>query len=330
MEKIFRRRPKYLPLHERVNDASRHVPDNLWISCPRCHDLLYAKEYEDNAKVCSKCSYHFRLSPHERLSLLLDAGSFEERDYGLTSADPLRFVAGEQDYATKLDKEARTSGTPEALIYGTGTLDTQPLVVAVHNFSFIGGSMGVAVGEKIARAIDLAAEGGLPLLIVSASGGARQHEGVYALMQMAKTVAALHRFKGQHLPYISLLTDPTVGGVPASYALLGDVTIAEPGAFIGFAGPRVIEQATKQKLPATVSTAEFMLEHGMIDLVVPRDQLRETLSTLFRLYGARPYLAGAGPASPSVQGADGVAARARPIEGEVAGANRDGRNGHHG
>ena len=303
MEKIFRRRPKYLPLPERTNDANRRVPDNLWISCPRCHELIYAKEYEDNFKVCSKCKYHFRLSPRERLALLLDEDTFEERDAGLCSADPLRFVAGEQKYAAKLVDEARKSGTIEALIYGTGTIDGLPLVVAVHNFSFIGGSMGVAVGEKVARAIDLAADTERPLLIVAASGGARQHEGVYALMQMAKTVAALDRLKTRHLPYISLLTDPTVGGVPASYALLGDVNVAEPGAFIGFAGPRVIEQATKQKLPADVNTSEFMLAHGMIDLVVPRAELRALLATLLRLYTARTYAPGEGVGYAALRGA---------------------------
>ncbi len=289
MKEIFRRRPKYLSVPNRTNDASQKVPDNMWISCPRCHELLYAKEYEDNFKVCSKCKHHFSLSPHERLALLLDDGSFEEHDEGLCSADPLRFVAGDYHYSAKLEEHRRKAGTREALVCGSGRIDGQDVAIAVHNFTFLGGSMGVAVGEKIARTIDRAADGGVPLIIVSASGGARQHEGVYALMQMAKTVAALNRFKSRHLPYLSILTDPTTGGVPASYALLGDVNIAEPGAFIGFAGPRVIEQATKQRLPADVNTAEFMLAHGMIDLVVPRAELRGTVSTLLRLTTARTY-----------------------------------------
>lgn len=296
MKEIFRRRPKYLSLPERTNDASRHVPDNLWISCPRCHELLYDKEYEDNAKVCSKCKYHFRLSPRERLGVLLDAGSFTEHDAELHSADPLRFVAGDMHYTAKLDENARKSGTREALIYGEGAIEGQRLVIAVHNAGFLAGSMGVAVGEKVARAINLAADKELPLVIVVASGGARMQEGLFALMQMAKTVAALDRFKARHLPYISILTDPTVGGVPASYALLGDVNIAEPGAFISFAGPRVIEQATKQKLPADVNTAEFMLAHGMVDLVVPRAELRATVATLLRLYTARTYAPAVGAA----------------------------------
>lgn len=294
MKEIFRRRPKYLSLPDRTNDASHKVPDNMWISCPRCHELLYAKEYEDNLKVCTKCKYHFRLAPHERLAMLLDEDSFVERDAGLCSADPLRFVAGDLDYAAKLEADARKAGTPEALIYGTGVVDGLDVVIAVHNFSFIGGSMGVAVGEKVARAIDLAGELGSPLIIVVASGGARQYEGVYALMQMAKTVTALDRFRERRLPYLSILTDPTVGGVPASYALLGDVNIAEPGAFIGFAGPRVIEQAVGKKLPADVNTAEFMLAHGMVDLVVPRGDLRTTVGTLLRLLSARTYVPGDG------------------------------------
>lgn len=314
MKEIFRRRPKYLSLPERTNDASRHVPDNLWISCPHCHELLYDKEYEDNFKVCSKCKYHFRLSPHERLGVLLDAGSFTEYDAGLCSADPLRFIAGDMNYADKLDDNARKSGTREALIYGAGVIEGQRLVIAVHNAAFLAGSMGVAVGEKVARAINLAADEDLPLVIVVASGGARMQEGLFALMQMAKTVAALDRFKARHLPYISILTDPTVGGVPASYALLGDVNIAEPGAFISFAGPRVIEQATKQKLPADVNTAEFMLSHGMVDLVVPRADLRGTVATLLRLYTARTYAPAVGANSATPRRAYG----------------RDQENGYHG
>ena len=294
MKEIFRRRPKYLSLPDRTNDASRRVPDNMWISCPRCHELLYAKEYEDNFKVCSKCKHHFRLSPWERLAVLLDADSFQERDSGLGSVDPLRFVAGELNYANKLEEEHRKAGTLEALIWGVGSIDDQRVVIAVHNFSFIGGSMGVAVGEKVARACDYAGDEGLPLVIVAASGGARMQEGVYSLVQMAKTVAALDRLKSRRQPFISILTDPTVGGVPASYALLGDVNLAEPGAFIGFAGPRVIEQAAKKKLPADVNTAESMLEHGMIDLVVPRAELRHVVAMLLRHFTARTYAPGSG------------------------------------
>jgi acetyl-CoA carboxylase carboxyl transferase subunit beta len=297
VKEIFRRRPKYVSLPHRTNDASHRVPDNVWISCPHCHELLYTKEYEDNFKVCSKCRYHARLSPHERLTTLLDDGSFEELDAGLCSADPLRFSVGDQSYVDKLEECARRAGTREAVMYGTGTIAGQPIVVAVHNPHFIAGSMGVAVGEKVARAIERAADQGLPLVIVAASGGARMQEGVHGLMQMAKTVAALDRFKGRRLPYLAILTDPTVGGVLASYVFRADVTMAEPGAFISFAGPRVIEQAAKKKLPDDVNTAEFMLAHGMIDLVVPRAELRSSVATLLRLLTARTYRPDAGHAA---------------------------------
>jgi acetyl-CoA carboxylase carboxyl transferase subunit beta len=223
------------------------------------------------------------------LAQLLDDGSFVEVDADLRAGDPLNFVVGNQSYAVKLKEAALKSGTQEALIYGTGSIEGRSLVVAVHNFQFIGGSMGVAVGEKVSRAFDLAAELDLPFVAIVASGGARQHEGIYALMQMAKTVVALNRFKARGLPYISVLTDPTFGGVPASYALLGDVNIAEPGALIGFAGPRVIEQMTMHALPEGVNSAEFMLLHGVIDLVVPRAGLRRTLASLLKVYTARTY-----------------------------------------
>ncbi|MGH2347436.1 MAG: acetyl-CoA carboxylase carboxyltransferase subunit beta [Chloroflexota bacterium] len=261
----------------------------LWVVCPRCQGKLYTRECEDNLKVCGRCRYHFRITPHERLAQLLDDGSFVEVDADLRAGDPLSFVVGGQPYTVKLREAALKSGTQEALIYGTGSIEGRSLVVAVHNFQFIGGSMGVAVGEKVSRAFDLAAELDLPFVAIVASGGARQHEGIYALMQMAKTVVALNRFKARHLPYISILTDPTFGGVPASYALLGDVNIAEPGALIGFAGPRVIEQMTMQALPTGVNSAEFMLLHGMLDLVVPRAQLRRTVASLLNVYSARAY-----------------------------------------
>ena len=273
----------------------------MWISCPRCHELLYTKEYEDTFKVCSKCRHHDRLAPHERLATLLDDGSFEELDAGLCSADPLRFTVGDQSYVDKLEEYAHKAGTREAVIYGTGAIAGQPTVVAVHNPRFIAGSMGVAVGEKVARAIDRAADQGLPLVVVAASGGARMQEGVFGLMQMAKTVAALDRLKSQRLPYIAILTDPTVGGVLASYVFRADVAIAEPGAFISFAGPRVIEQAAKKKLPDDVNTAEFMLAHGMIDLVVPRAELRTTVATLLRLLTARTYRPGVGAGHAALQ-----------------------------
>jgi acetyl-CoA carboxylase carboxyl transferase subunit beta len=251
--------------------------------------LLYLQEYVDNLRICPKCRYHFRLSYSERLELLLDAGSFEEHDREIRSSDPIQFESDGQVYADRLLEYERRAGTPEALVSGTGAIEGIPLVVAVNNFAFLGGSMGVAVGEKIARAVELAVRRRLPLLIVSASGGARQHEGVLALMQMAKTSAALARIARVGLPFISLLTDATTGGVLASYAMLGDVIIAEPGAFIGFAGPRVIEQTIKQKLPPGTASAETMLEHGMVDMVCTRAELRPTIARLLRLLTNAPY-----------------------------------------
>jgi acetyl-CoA carboxylase carboxyl transferase subunit beta len=285
---LFRRRTIHLPLPlgER---GHREEADTLWIRCPSCHELLYAQEYLDNLRVCPKCRYHFRLSYRERLDLLLDPDSFEEYDSGIRSSDPLQFRSDGQAYADKLPENERDAGTPEALVSGTGAIEGSPLVIAVNNYAFLRGSMGVAVGEKAARAIELAVARRMPLLIVSASGGARQHEGVFGLMQMAKTTAALSRLSQVGLPFISLLTDATTGGVLASYAMLGDVIIAEPGAFIGFAGPRVIEQTIKQKLPPGTATAESLLEHGMIDMVCARAELRPAIGRLLRLLSNAPY-----------------------------------------
>jgi acetyl-CoA carboxylase carboxyl transferase subunit beta len=269
--------------------AQQEEPDNLWIRCPSCSEQLYEREYEDNLRVCPKCRFHFRLSLGERIETLLDPGSFDECDAQLRGTDPLNFRSDGQAYADKLADYERRAGTAEAAVYGSAAIEGVPLVVAANNYAFQGGSMGVAVGEKIARAVDLAVARRLPLLTVTASGGARQHEGVFALMQMAKTTAALARLSRVGMPYVSLLTDPTVGGVPASYAMLGDVTIAEPGAFIGFAGPRVIEQAIRQKLPAGTATAESMLAHGMIDMVTSRAELRGTIARVLRLLSGASY-----------------------------------------
>ncbi|MDB5057325.1 MAG: acetyl-CoA carboxylase, carboxyl transferase, beta subunit [Chloroflexi bacterium] len=285
---LFRRRPRHLSLPFGEHNQQEE-PDNLWIRCPSCNEQLYEREYIDNLRVCPKCRFHFRLSLYERLETLLDAGSFEEYDKQLRSSDPLNFRSEGSAYADKLIEYERKAGTAEAAVYGSATVESVPLVVAANNFAFQGGSMGVAVGEKIARAVDLAVSRRVPLLTISASGGARQHEGVYALMQMAKTTAALSRLSRVGMPYVSLLTDPTVGGVPASYAMLGDVTIAEPGAFIGFAGPRVIEQAIRQKLPPGTATAESMLAHGMIDMVCSRAELRGTIARLLRLLTGASY-----------------------------------------
>jgi acetyl-CoA carboxylase carboxyl transferase subunit beta len=286
---LFRRRPRHLTLPAGGQDR-QEVVDNLWIRCPGCNEQIYEREYQDNLRVCPKCRYHFRISLSERLETLLDSESFCETDSNLRGSDPLSFLANGEAYADKLPESERKAGTPEAVVTGLARIEELPLVVVVNNFAFQGGSMGVAVGEKIVRAVDLAVSRRLPLLTVSASGGARQHEGVFALMQMAKTTAALARLSRVGMPYISLLTDPTIGGVPASYAMLGDVTIAEPGAYVGFAGPRVMEQAIRQKLPPGIASSESMLAHGMIDIVCSRAELRSTIARLLRLLTGASYV----------------------------------------
>ncbi len=264
--------------------VSRALPDNLAVKCPNCRELLMGKDWEKNLKVCQKCGHHFRLSALERITLLLDPGSFNEFARDLRSSDPLRFVARSGAYADKLVSEREKTGMEDAVVVGTGEIEQAPLVLAVMDFRFIGGSMGSVVGEKLTQAIERAAAERKPLLIVSASGGARQQEGTISLMQMAKTSAALARLAEASVVYISLLTDPTTAGVSASFAFLGDVILAEPGALIGFAGPRVIEQMMHQRLPKDVNTAEFVLKHGMIDGIVHRRELRTTLARLLRLH----------------------------------------------
>jgi acetyl-CoA carboxylase carboxyl transferase subunit beta len=281
---FLRRHPKNFTLADADQASRRDVPENMWVKCPRCNDLLYSKEFERNLKVCQKCGYHFRLNAGERLALLLDPDTFQERDADLEPLDPLGFVAGGESYQAKLQKTQAKTGRREAVVYGSGRIEDLPVVVAVCDFDFLGASMGSVFGEKIVRAAGLALDRHVPLITVSASGGARMHEGIFSLMQMAKTTAALVALGEARLPYISLLSDPCFGGVTASYALVADVILAEPGALIGFAGPRVIEQTIRQKLPPGFQTAEFLLQHGMIDGVVPRRELRPTLARLFRLY----------------------------------------------
>src|SRR5579883_1768476 len=257
---------------------------NLVVKCPKCREILLAREWEKNLKVCSRCNFHFKLSAFERIELLVDPGSFVETDGDMVSVDPLKFVTRTKDevqfYAKKLEEERQKVGLNEAVVSGYATIESLPLVLAVMDFRFIGGSMGSVVGEKITRAIELGIEKNTPVLICSASGGARMQEGLYSLMQMAKASAALAKLGEAKLPYFSLLTDPTTGGVTASFAMLGDVTIAEPGALICFAGPRVIEQFMHIQLPKDAVTAEFAYQHGLIDAVVPRHELRQTLARL--------------------------------------------------
>lgn len=273
--------------------VSRALPDNLAVKCPNCRELLLGKDLEKNLKVCQRCGHHFRLTAPERIELLVDTDSFEEFATDLRSTDPLRFVARSGAYADKLAAEREKTGLDDAVVVGVGSIEGARLVIAVMDFRFIGGSMGSVVGEKLTRAIERAMSDRLPLLIVSASGGARQQEGTISLMQMAKTSAALSRLAEAGMLYISLLTDPTTAGVSASFAFLGDVILAEPGALIGFAGPRVIEQMMHQRLPKDVNTAEFVLKHGMIDGIAHRRELRGTLARLLRLHSGSESLAGA-------------------------------------
>jgi acetyl-CoA carboxylase carboxyl transferase subunit beta len=268
------------------------LPGNVAVKCPKCRELLYTKDWEKNLKVCQRCGYHFRLSAPERLALLLDPGSFVEAETNIRPVDPLHFVSRSQSYSAKLAEEQANTELGEAVVIGSGTIEGYALALAIMDFRFIGGSMGSVVGEKITRAIELALERHIPLLIVSASGGARMQEGILSLFQMAKTTTALARLSSARLPYFSLLTDPTTGGVTASFAMLGDINLAEPGALIGFAGPRVIEGFIHQKLPADTATAEFVLAHGMIDAIVHRRLLRSTLIRLLRLYKVRPPMGG--------------------------------------
>ena len=267
-------------------ERSASPPGNLVVKCTKCKEILISREWEKNLRVCPRCDYHFKLSAYERIELLVDPGSFTEIDANIISVDPLQFVSRTKDevqvYANKLNDECKKVSLNEAVVIGHATIEQMPLALAVMDFRFIGGSMGSAVGEKITRAIELGLEKGIPVLICSASGGARMQEGLYSLMQMAKTSAALAKLGEAKIPYFSLLTDPTTGGVTASFAMLGDVILAEPGALICFTGPRVIEQFMHVKPPEINS--EFVLQHGMIDAIVHRRDLRQTLAQLMRLY----------------------------------------------
>jgi acetyl-CoA carboxylase carboxyl transferase subunit beta len=300
MRSLFRRA---LPGATGGAPGDKAIPEDVWVRCSRCREMIYAREWEASFKVCAKCGHHTRLSARERIDLLLDPDSFEELDSQMRSGDPLSFApAGIQPYREKLKALAEETGLPEAAIYGRGRLDGLPVLLAILDFSFIGASMGSVVGEKIARAAETARAERRPLIICSASGGARQHEGIIALMQMAKTVAAVRALGRARVPYVSILTDPTTAGVTASFAALGDCIVAEPGAVVGFAGPRVVEQTIREKLPPGVDTSEFQLRHGMIDLVVPRRDLRAAVGRIVNLFldaaaGAdRAVQAGARPA----------------------------------
>ncbi len=259
------------------------IPEGLWVKCNNCRELIYRKELEKNVHVCPKCDYHFPISVDERIALILDENSFKEIDASLEATDPLNFK-DVMRYKDRLKVYQEKTGWKDAMVYGDGTIKDHPVVLGVFNFNFMGGSMGCVVGEKIVRAAERSAENRFPLIIVSSSGGARMQEGIFSLMQMIKTSAAIARLSAARVPFISILTDPTFGGVTASFAMLGDFHIAEPKALIGFTGPRVIEQTLKQQLPEGFQRSEFLMEHGMLDMIVGRKKLKETLGNLIEFF----------------------------------------------
>jgi acetyl-CoA carboxylase carboxyl transferase subunit beta len=271
----FRRnKPK---IEEQPEDEERKVlTEGIFVKCPECENPLYKRELIESLQVCTHCGYHFRLGARERLDTLFDDGRYEKLDEEVTSSDPLEFVDS-KPYKDRIEAAKKSSGLPEAIVSGKGMVGGHLAYVGAMDMAFIGGSMGSAVGEKITRLIERALETEGAVIVFSASGGARMQEGTFSLMQMAKISAALARLHQAGLPFISVLTDPTTGGVTASFAMLGDVNLAEPKALIGFAGPRVIEQTIRQKLPKGFQRSEFLLEHGMIDIVVDRREMRETL-----------------------------------------------------
>ncbi len=270
------------PKYSTVQVKKKDIPSGLWIKCPISGEMIYSRELEQNWMVVPKSDYHFALDAHARIRLLIDEDTFQEYDSGMTSVDPLGFKGPSSSYPAKIEEYIKKTGLTDAVICGTGKINGQLTSLAVMDFRFLGASMGSVVGEKITRAIERAYENDLPLVIVSASGGARMYEGILSLMQMAKTSAALARLAERRLPYISVLTNPTMAGVMASFASLGDVILAEPGALVGFAGRRVIKEGTQQELPEGFQTAEFLLEHGLIDQVVHRKEMKKIVSFLLK------------------------------------------------
>ena len=269
---------------ESTGEKPSRVPEGLWVKCPGCTQIIYNKDLDKNQQVCPKCAHHFRISATDRLRALFDDGDWTEHFKTLTSNDPLRFT-DTKPYRQRLKDTISKTGMKDAVIIATGTLDGLAVVVAAMEYAFIGGSMGVVVGEKITRAVEMALERRNPAIVISCSGGARMMEGALSLMQMAKVSAALAKLDRARLPFVSVLTDPTTGGVTASFAMLGDLNIAEPRALIGFAGPRVIEQTIRQKLPDGFQRSEFLLEHGMLDLIVDRREMKSTIARSLRFMG---------------------------------------------
>jgi acetyl-CoA carboxylase carboxyl transferase subunit beta len=283
------RKPKQAVEHRRVQ-----VPEGLWVKCNSCKEIIYKKEVLRNANVCPKCGYHFRISARERLSSLFDEGRYQEIDTDIYSVDPLKFKDAKA-YKDRLREYREKTGLNDALINARGTMAGTDVMMSVMEYAFMGGSMGSAVGEKMTRAIERALEEKIPLIVISCSGGARMQEGALSLMQMAKISAALGKLHEARVPFISVLTDPTTGGVTASYAMLGDINIAEPKALIGFAGPRVIEQTIREKLPEGFQRSEFLLEHGMLDFIVERRQMRDVVVQCLKVLYNREMLQAEAP-----------------------------------
>ena len=266
-----------------VESKKVQMPEGLWTKCKNCEEIIYSKEIERNLNVCPKCDYHFRISARERIALVIDEGTFVETDAKMSSVDFLKFKDSKK-YADRLKAAFKKNGDGDAVITGSGLMNEQEVVVAVFDFGYMGGSMGSVVGEKVTRAIELGLEKKAPVMIFSSSGGARMQESILSLMQMAKSSAALAKLKKAGLPFISVLTDPTTGGVTASFAMLGDLNVAEPKALIGFAGPRVIEQTIRQQLPEGFQRSEYLLEHGMVDMIVSRQEMKQKLSQALRIF----------------------------------------------
>ena len=322
MRSFFHRSGKFQPLQLDDDERAESIPDGLWVKCPRCTELIYSRELENTCWICPKCDYHNRLTARQRIAVLADPESFDEWDTGLRTSNPLGFAEPSGSYDSKIAKTIAKVGEQEALVTGRLTIGGHALAVAICDFGFLGASMGSVFGEKLARVAERAHEERLPVLTVNASGGARMHEGLFSLMQMAKTIASLRPLGEARLPHISLLTDPCYGGVSASYAMVADVILAEPGALIGFAGPRVIEQVIKQKLPEGFQTAEFLLQHGMIDGIVNRAELTAELARLLghysRIRSADPVMIlPADPESATAAEPIVVNARATPAEAPV-------------
>jgi acetyl-CoA carboxylase carboxyl transferase subunit beta len=270
----------------KISKKSRYsqTPDGLWKKCTSCGEIVQSQKMQDSFQVCPYCDHHFRISARERLNLIIDSDTFSSIGDGLKSIDPLKFQ-DKKTYQTRLEAAYEKTGVTDGTLAGVGEIDGQKVAIAIMSFDFMGGSMGVVTGEKIALVMDIAFKEKVPAIVVSCSGGARMQEGILSLMQMAKTSATIGKLKKNGIPYISVLADPTTGGCAASFAMLGDVNIAEPKALIGFAGPRVIEQTIKEVLPKGFQTSEFLLEHGMIDRIVHRHQLKSELSFFVKMFG---------------------------------------------